>query len=152
MSIRSFLAGLMAVAAIAVLPAAQASNKIMTPEKLDGVKIVDAAAVQAAMGKGAVAFDVRVAAECSEKTIKGAVCHTYREKSEKVANFDKSQDQFDLAKLPGDKSAAVIFFCNSGDCWRSYKAAVVARDAGYKNVHWFRGGMPEWTSKGLPTQ
>ncbi len=152
MSLRQLLAGLAAVAAIAFVPAASANTKIMTPEKLDGVKIVDAAAVQAAMSKGAVAFDVRVAAECTEKTIKGAVCHTYREKSEKVANFDKSQDQFDLSKLPADKNAPVIFFCNAGECWRSYKAAVFARDAGYKQVHWFRGGMPEWTSKNLPTQ
>lgn len=152
MSLRQLVAGLVAVAAIALSPLASSSTKIMTPEKLDGVKIVNADQVHAALKSGAAAFDVRVAAECTEKTIKGAVCHTYREKSEKVANFDKAQDQFDLAKLPGDKSAPVIFFCNSGDCWRSYKAAVVARDAGFKNVHWFRGGMPEWNSKGLPTQ
>ncbi len=152
MSLRQLFAGLAAVAVIAFSPAASASTKIMTPEKLDGVKIVNAEQVQQAMRSGAAAFDVRVAAECTEKTIKGAVCHTYREKSEKVANFDKSQDQFDLSKLPADKNAPVIFFCNSGECWRSYKAAVVARDAGFKNVHWFRGGMPEWTSKGLPTQ
>lgn len=152
MSFRRPLAALAAFAFIAFAPLAQSSTKIMTPEKLDGVKVVAAADVQAAMAKGAVAFDVRVAAECSEKTIKGAVCHTYREKSAKAADFDKAQDQFDLAKLPADKAATVVFFCNSGDCWRSYKAAAVVRDAGWKNVLWFRGGMPEWTEKGLPTQ
>ena len=26
------------------------------------------------------------------------------------------------------------------------------QDAGYTQVHWLRGGMPEWTAKGLPTQ
>lgn len=133
-------------------PLIVAANKVQTPDSIAGVKVVAAEQVQQAMAKGAVAFDVRVAAECAEKTVKGAVCHTYREKSAKEPAFDKSQDQFDLAKLPGDKNAAVIFFCNSGECWRSYKAAVVARDAGYKQVHWFRGGMPEWTAKGLPTQ
>jgi rhodanese-related sulfurtransferase len=152
MSIRQVLAGFLAAAAVAVAPFAAHAQKIMTPETLAGVKLVTAEQAQAAMARGAVAFDVRVAAECTEKTIKGAVCHTYREKSAKAAEFDKSQDQFDLAKLPADKNASVIFFCNSGDCWRSYKAAVVARDAGFKNIHWFRGGMPEWTTKGLPTQ
>lgn len=142
----------LALAAAVALPTAAFANKIMTPEKLDGVKIVNADQVQQALSKGAVAFDVRVAAECTEKTIKGAVCHTYREKSAKEPAFDKSQDQFDLAKLPADKAAPVIFFCNSGDCWRSYKAAVVVRDAGWKNISWFRGGMPEWSTKGLPTQ
>jgi rhodanese-related sulfurtransferase len=153
MTIRSFIAACVAAAAVSFAPAtAFASGKIMTPDTLAGVKLVSAEQVQQALSKGAVAFDVRVAAECTEKTIKGAVCHTYREKSAKVADFDKSQDQFDLAKLPADKAAPVIFFCNSGDCWRSYKAAVVVRDAGWKNVAWFRGGLPEWNTKGLPTQ
>ena len=152
MTLRQLFAGVLAAAAVALVPLAAQASKIMTPEKLDGVKIVDAEQVKDAMAKGAAVFDVRVATECSEKTIKGAVCHTYREKSAKAPDFDKSQDQFDLAKLPADKNAPVIFFCNSGECWRSYKAAVVARDAGYKNVHWFRGGMPEWSAKGLPTQ
>jgi rhodanese-related sulfurtransferase len=76
----------------------------------------------------------------------------YKEKSAKDATFDKAQDSFDLAKLPGDKNAPVVFYCNAGECWKSYKASVVARDAGYKQIHWFRGGMPEWSSKGLPTQ
>lgn len=151
MSIRQLAAAAATFAVLSFAPAAMA-QKIMTPEKLEGVAIVNAEQVQKALGSGAAAFDVRVAAECTEKTVKGAVCHTYREKSEKVAAFDKSQDQFDLGKLPADKAAPVIFFCNSGDCWRSYKAAVVARDAGWKNVQWFRGGMPEWVAKGLPTQ
>lgn len=151
MSLRLLIAGL-AATIVAFAPIGAHASKIMTPESLAGVKLVNAEQTQQALGRGAVAFDVRVAAECTEKTIKGATCHTYREKSSKVADFDKSQDQFDLGKLPADKNAAVIFFCNSGDCWRSYKAAVVARDAGFKNIHWFRGGMPEWTGKGLPTQ
>ncbi len=152
MTIRQIFASLMAAALVSVALPGLANTKIQTPEKLDGVRVVNAEQVQAAMKSGAAAFDVRVATECTEKTIKSAVCHTYREKSEKVVTFDKSQDQFDLTKLPSDKGAAVIFFCNSGDCWRSYKAAAVARDAGFKNVMWFRGGMPEWTSKSLPTQ
>jgi rhodanese-related sulfurtransferase len=152
MDVRRFFRIALAAAAAALLSPAAMANKIMTPEALDGVKVVSAEQVQAMMAKGAPAFDVRVAAECSEKTIKGAVCHVYREKSAKAANFNKAEDQFDLAKLPADKGSPVIFFCNSGECWRSYKAAVVARDAGWKQVMWFRGGMPEWTSKSLPTQ
>jgi rhodanese-related sulfurtransferase len=66
--------------------------------------------------------------------------------------FDASLDQFDLTKLPTDKGAPLVFFCNAGECWKSYKASVVAAKAGYSKVHWFRGGMPEWSSKGLPTQ
>lgn len=123
-----------------------------TPASLDGVKLVTAEQARDLAAKGAPLVDTRTANEFSEKTAKGAVNVPYREKSAKAASFDKAQDGFELAKLPADKAAPVIFFCNSGTCWKSYKAAVVARDAGYKQVVWFRGGMPEWNTKGLPTQ
>lgn len=124
----------------------------VTPEKLDGVKIVNAEQARDLQAKGAPLVDTRVAAEYAEKTVKGAVSVPYKEKSAKDVGFDRKADSFDLAKLPGDKAAPVVMFCNAGECWKSYKAAVVARDAGYKQVYWFRGGMPEWSAKGLPTQ
>ena len=123
-----------------------------TPLKLDGVKIVSAQEARPMLDRGVPFIDARVAAEYAEKTIKGAKNIPYREKSAKAVDFDRTQDQFDLSKLPGDKSAPVVFFCNAGECWKSYKASVLARDAGHKQVFWLRGGMPEWTSKGLPTQ
>lgn len=124
----------------------------VTPDTLDGVKSVTAEQARELQAKGAPLIDTRVAGEYAEKTIKGAVSVPYKEKSAKAVGFDRTQDSFDLAKLPADKNAPVVLFCNAGECWKSYKAAVVARDAGYKQIHWFRGGMPEWTGKSLPTQ
>ena len=123
-----------------------------TPDKLDGVKVVTADQVKDLTAKGVPVIDTRVAAEYAEKTIKGAVSVPYKEKSAKDVKFDRALDSFDLSKLPADKAAPVVFFCNAGECWKSYKASVVARDAGYKQIHWFRGGFPEWSAKGLPTQ
>ncbi len=123
-----------------------------TPATLDGVKLVTAEQARDLGAKGAALVDTRTPNEFSEKTVKGAINVPYKEKSAKAVGFDKAADSFDLSKLPADKNAPVIFFCNSGTCWKSYKASVVARDAGYKQVGWFRGGMPEWSTKGLPTQ
>lgn len=123
-----------------------------TPAKLDGVKNVTAEEAKQMLDKGVVVIDTRVATEYAEKTVKGAKSVPYREKSVKDVSFDRTQDQFDLTKLPTDKSAPVVLFCNAGECWKSYKASVVARDAGYKQIYWMRGGMPEWVAKGLPTQ
>lgn len=123
-----------------------------TPASLNGARIVTAEQARDLGAKGAALVDTRTANEYAEKTVKGAIHVPYGEKSAKSADFDVSKDKFDLSKLPADKNAPVIFFCNSGTCWKSYKASVVARDAGYKQVGWFRGGMPEWTAKGLPTQ
>ncbi|MDZ7812027.1 MAG: rhodanese-like domain-containing protein [Ideonella sp.] len=123
-----------------------------TPSSLAGVKTVSAAEVKRMLDSGTPVVDTRVAAEFAEKTIKGAISVPYKEKSTKDVNFDAALDQFDLKKLPANKAAPVVFFCNSGECWKSYKASVVAQKAGYTNVQWFRGGVPEWVSKGLPTQ
>lgn len=122
-----------------------------TPATLQGVRVVTAEQARDLGAKGAALIDTRTANEFAEKTVKGAILVAYRERSAKSVDFDRSQDSFDLGKLPADKNLPVIFFCNSGTCWKSYKAAVVARDAGWKQVGWFRGGMPEWNAKGLPT-
>jgi rhodanese-related sulfurtransferase len=123
-----------------------------TPPSIDGVKVVTAEEAKKMLDRGVPFFDARVATEYAEKTIKGAKSIPYREKSAKATDFDRKMDQFDLAKLPADKGAPLVFFCNAGECWKSYKASVVSRDAGYKQIYWLRGGMPEWVAKGLPTQ
>jgi rhodanese-related sulfurtransferase len=136
------LGGLMATNALAA----------ETPASLAGVKSISAEEVKKMLDSGVPVIDTRVAAEYAEKTIKGAISVPYKEKSAKEPGFDASLDQFDLAKLPGNKSAPLVFFCNAGECWKSYKASVVALKAGYTKINWFRGGFPEWSGKGLPTQ
>lgn len=117
-----------------------------------GVKLIEAPAVQALQGKGAVLIDTRKASEFSDGTIKGAISVPYDpEKSAKDAKFDASQDKFDMAKI-ADKNKDYVLFCNSGTCWKSYKAAVVMAKAGYKNVHWYRNGVPDWKARKLPME
>ncbi len=123
-----------------------------TPASLSGVKVVTAEEAKKLQDGGATLIDTRVAAEYAEKTAKGAKSVPYKEKSAKEAGFDASLDSFDLSKLPADKGAAVVFFCNAGECWKSYKASSAAQKAGHTKINWFRGGMPEWVTKGLPTQ
>ena len=123
-----------------------------TPASLDGVTVVTAEQAKKMQDKGVPLIDARVASEYAEKTVKGAISVPYNEKSAKDVKFDRKLDRFDLSKLPADKNAPLVFFCNAGECWKSYKASTVARDAGYKHVYWMRGGVPEWIAKGLPTQ
>ena len=143
---------LVTLAATFMLCSTHAAIAAETPTSLQGVKVITAQEAKPMLDRGVPFIDARVAAEYAEKTIKGAKNVPYREKSAKSVDFDRTQDQFDLAKLPQDKGAPLVFFCNAGECWKSYKASVLARDAGYKQVLWLRGGMPEWTAKGLPTQ
>lgn len=117
-----------------------------------GVKIVEAKEVVDLQKEGAILVDTRKANEFGDATIKGAISVPYDpEKSAKDANFDSAQDKFDLAKL-ADKNAKIVAFCNSGTCWKSYKAAVVLAKNGYKNVYWYRNGFPDWKARKLPTE
>jgi len=123
-----------------------------TPQTLAGAKLVSAEEVAKATASGAIVIDTRVASEYSEGHIKGAVSLPYREKSAKAVDFDAAQDQFDLSKLPSDKAAAIVMYCNGPECWKSYKASTAATKGGYSNILWYRLGFPDWKSKGLATE
>ena len=122
-----------------------------TPRQLDGVKIVSAEEVVEMMKKGATLYDTRVEEENREGHFKGSKWLPYGEKSAKEVGFDASKDRFDLGKI-ADKNAPVIFACNGAECWKSYKSCVAAQKAGFKQVYWFRGGYPEWVSKGYAVE
>src|SRR6266446_1314420 len=123
-----------------------------TPTVLSGIKIVGAEEVQGLMSKGVPFYDVRIDKEYKEKHIKGALSLPYVEKSKKEIGYDATQDEFKLAETVKDKDAQLIFACNGGECWKSYKASVWAQKLGYRSVYWFRGGFPEWKAKNLPME
>lgn len=150
LNLKTLMFGLMVSLAIA-LPASKA-RAAETPNSLAGATVVGADQAKDLQAKGATVVDTRVANEYAEAHIKGAISVPYKEKSAKAPDFDASQDSFDLSKLPADKNAAIVMYCNAGECWKSYKASAVAIKAGYKKIYWFRGGLPEWKSKGLPTE
>src|SRR4051812_48610491 len=83
-----------------------------TPAGLEGVKIVSAEEALKMFGRGVPLIDTRVASEYADKTIKGAKSVPYREKSSKDVKFDRTKDEFDLSKLPSDRNAPFVFFCN----------------------------------------
>lgn len=147
MEIRNFAAAA-AFAALLAGPAIAADN----PSTLPGAAIVTADAAKDLIAKGAQVVDVRSANEYAEGHIKGAKNVPYKEKSDKKPAFDAAQDSFDLGKLPADKAAAMVFYCNGLECWKSYKAGITAVKAGYTKIHWLRGGLPEWKGKGYPTE
>lgn len=123
-----------------------------TPDNLKGATLVDAAKAKSLSDSGVTVIDSRVANEYVESRIKGAISVPYKEKSAKSADFDASQDSFDLSKLPANKDTGILTYCNGAECWKSYKAATAAIKAGYKTVYWFRLGIPEWKAKGYPTE
>lgn len=129
------------------------ANKPETPTTLNGAKVVSIEEARTlAASKAAVFVDTRNPMNFGKGHVPGAVTASYKEKSEPVENFDASQDSFTMEKLPADKSARIVFYSDGPTGWKSYKAAVLAVKAGYKNVMYMRGGFAEWEAKGAPVE
>lgn len=63
----------------------------------------------------------------------------------------------DLFKDPSladglDKEKEYVLYCNGIKCPRSPRAAVMLKHLGFKKLYWYREGMPDWKSKGYPTE
>jgi rhodanese-related sulfurtransferase len=138
----------------AVVPKAEdfhyvATLGYFTPRALQGATVVDAPRVAQLLQAGAMVVDTRNEAEYKAGHVPGAVLVPYHEKSAKDADFDASQDKFEVAKLGPDKKAEIVLACNGPECWKSFKASHAAIKAGYTRVYRFRGGFPEWRSSGM---
>lgn len=128
-------------------------NKPDTPKTLSGVKVVSVDEVKVLLEKKEVKlFDMRSAINYGKGHLLGAVALPYKENSEFKVDFDSSKDSLDLSKLPTDKKTAILFYSDGPKGWKSYKAATLARKAGYKNIMWFRDGTAAWEAKGYKLQ
>lgn len=132
---------------------AVAAEIAQTPTALTGGKIVTADEIKKLSdAKGTFFVDTRSPVNFGKGHVPGAASIAYKEKSDKAPNFDAAVDQFDVSKLPADKNAKVVFYSDGPTGWKSYKAAVMTVNAGYKNVMYFRGGYGDWISKGYPEE
>lgn len=144
---------LICTSALFCLHAVAADDSPATPTTLKGGKVItvdDAAALSKA--KTAVFVDTRSALNFAKGHVPGAVTAAYKEKSDKVENFDASMDSFDFDKIPADKNAKIVFYSDGPTGWKSYKAAVLATQKGYTQVMYMRGGFADWTAKSLPVE
>ena len=123
-----------------------------TPTSLPGAKIITAAEARDLMAKGVPIYDVRSDEAYKKGYIPGSILAPYDEASAKEVDFDPVDDKFSLNRLPKDKNAPLIMFCDGSVCWKSYKSTVMAIKAGWKNIYWFRGGFPEWKEAKMPIE
>ena len=123
-----------------------------TPRLLEGTQLVAAREARQLALRGVPLYDGRTEEEFRTGRPAGARWLPYGEKSAKETDFDASQDNFDLSKLPADKNQEIMFSCGGPECWKSYKSAVRALKQGYKKVYWFRGGIKEWQDANLPIE
>ncbi len=63
--------------------------------------------------------------------------------------FDERFRKLLLVAAP-DRDRPLVFYCADAQCWASVNAAMRARQAGYTQVLWYRGGQAAWRAAGLP--
>lgn len=152
LSSKSMLCKLWAAAA-ALLLTANAWAQSPTPTTLTGGKVISVQdAHKLAAAKTAAFFDTRNVINFGKGHVPGAQAMPYKGSSEDKPDFDASKDPFDASKLPAAKDKALVFYSDGPTGWKSYKAAVQAVKAGYKNVHYMREGWSAWTAAGLPAE
>ena len=120
-----------------------------TPTRWPGVTVVNADEVKGLLAQGARLYDTRNEKEFNQRHIPQAAFLPYHEKSLKDVVYDVSLDDFPGLKTL-DPKAPTIFHCNGPECWKSYKASRAALAAGFTQVYWYRGGMPDWIASGQP--
>ncbi len=130
-----------------------ATDKPNTPTSLAGGKVISVdEGKKLADDKSAQFFDTRNLVNFGKGHVPGAKAVSYKEKSDFKADFDVSMDSFEVDKLPADKAAKIVIYSDGPAGWKSYKAAVLAIKAGYKNVLWMRDGFAGWTAKSYPVE
>ena len=121
--------------------ALSAEEKPFAPENIQGATIVSAEEVIDLIlaNPDLIVIDSRKKTEYLKGHIEGAI---------NILNTRLKRE--DLELISPDKSRAILFYCNGTRCLRSSDSIKKAKNWGYTNLIWFRGGWKEWSEKRLP--
>jgi rhodanese-related sulfurtransferase len=107
--------------------------------RLMGLRTISPADVLRLTREGrAIAIDVNAPGSWLQARVPGAV------------NLDPAA--YDLAALPADKAAALVFYCSNPLCRKAPTAALRARRFGYENTWVMSAGIKGWLGAHLPVE
>lgn len=125
----------------AALSLAAESPKIVSPDTIEGSTRVDAEGLIELVDTtpNVTIIDSRIETDRAQGHIEGS-----------VSLPDESTTCKSLEQVISIKDEPVLFYCNGPKCGRSAVAVRIARECGYSNIFWFRGGFEEWKQKKYP--
>lgn len=112
------------------------------PAKVAGASTVDAQLAKVLHDKGIVFVDARDAEHFKEAHIPGAKHLSVKDEGFTAENLSA------IVK----KDQPVVFYCTGVACLASSTAAQKAVEWGWSKVYYFRGGITQWQSSGLPVE
>ena len=126
----------------------------MTPQKLNGISTVNTQEVAKMLRQPKTTRPVMLDTNGNYDTIPSALAFLNAgfafQDLAREASYDKRFASL-LKLLAPDPQAPLIFFCAGRNCWSSINAALRAKQHGYSQVMWYRGGIESWKSAQLPT-
>ena len=126
----------------------------MTPQKLNGISTVNTQEVAKMLRQPKTTRPVMLDTNGNYDTIPSALAFLNAgfafQDLTREASYDKRFASL-LKLLAPDPQAPLIFFCAGRNCWSSINAALRAKQHGYSQVMWYRGGIESWKSAQLPT-
>ncbi|GLS19424.1 hypothetical protein GCM10007874_24410 [Labrys miyagiensis] len=133
----------------AVAPTAtlRASNAIgtPTPTSIPGAAVISTGEVAALVATRQTQFALLDALESPHQMIAGAVNVAGAGRDGTMSDATQSWLAGRLKDITaGRTDFPLIFYCAGAQCWEGYNAALRAREAGYTNVYWYRGGLQAW--------
>lgn len=115
-----------------------------TPTSIPGARVITTGELKNAIDEGRNFLLVDVLTDLQHFTLPSA---------KRVPNMGLPQPNMDIPEVleqmtGGNKGAPMVFYCQGARCWESYNAALRAKNAGYTNVYWYRGGLAAWMAAG----
>lgn len=112
------------------------------PLTITGIDKISGLEAKKHMENGSALFlDNRTKAQFEKETIKGAEWFF----SEALLNNPEYANRL-------DRNKTYILFCSGDKCWRSSATALMLKSLGFNKLYWYREGLPNWKSLGLPLQ
>ena len=124
--------------AILLISVTSYADDYLSPDSIEGsTKINSEALIELARDRDdLVIIDSRIRSDRRQGYITGS-----------VSLPDTETSCTTLFPIIDTKETTTVFYCNGPKCRRSDRAIVIARDCGYTNLYWFRGGFEEWKDR-----
>ncbi len=124
-----------------VVTSSAGAEEAATPLAIEGVTSVSAEElIQLAETKpDLIIIDARIEKDRVHGYIQGS-----------VSLPNTTTDCNSLGRVLKSKNTPTVYYCNGPKCGRSAKSIYIAKECGYQNIYWYRGGFEDWENKGYP--